>query len=194
MLHPMLAFFASISCSTTSRPPFLALFFLRPLPTSALLSVPLSFPASVRAHVALLVRGLVAALLSPPPRSLLHHLPPPPTRARARIHLTTCPRSLLLSPLFSPSSSPHTHTSAPFPTTRTTTSFMCVLRFRGSPLGGLSSTFSSSSASGSSDLRTLMPLPHPLLLCMCITYDRSRSTLLHIITFRCAEDRSGCMT
>ena len=110
MLHPMLAFFASISCSTTSRPPFLALVFLRPLPTSALLSVPLSFPASVRAHVALLVRGPVAALLSPPPRSLLHHLPPPPTRARARIHLTTCPRSLLPSPPPLP-----THTSVPFP-------------------------------------------------------------------------------
>ena len=107
MLHPMLAFFASISCSTTSRPPFLALFFLRPLPTSALLSVPLSFPASVRAHVALLVRGLVAALLSPPPRSLLHHLPPPPTRARTHIHLTTCPRSLLPSP----PSPLHTHLS-----------------------------------------------------------------------------------
>jgi len=114
--------------------------------------------------------------------------PPPSPRARTHIHLATCPRSLLLSP------PPPTHTSVPFPTTRTTTSFMCVLRFRGSPLGGLSSTFSSSSASVSSDLRTLLPLPHPLLLCMCITYDRSRSTLLHIITFRCAEDRSGCMT
>ena len=114
--------------------------------------------------------------------------PPPSPRARTHIHLATCPRSLLLSP------PPPTHTSVPFPTTRTTTSFMCVLRFRGSPLGGLSSTFSSTTASVSSDLRTLLPLLHPLLLCMCITYARSRSPLLHIITFRCAEDRSGCMT
>ena len=131
---------------------------------------------------------LSPAALSPPP-------PSPTSHTRARTHpsdnLPTLPPPL--SP-FSPSTPPHTHTSAPFPTTRTTTSFMCVLRFRGSPLGGLSSTFSSSSASVSSDLRTLLPLPHPLLLCMCITYDRSRSTLLHIITFRCAEDRSGCMT
>jgi hypothetical protein len=95
--------------SQSLPPPFPALLYLRSLPTSAHLSVSLSFPASVRAHVAvaLLVLSLVAAFVSslfgpPRRRPLLHHLLP---RACARIPISHLARVPPRSPEHA-----HTHT------------------------------------------------------------------------------------
>ena len=102
-----------------SRRPFLAFFYLPSLPTSAHLSVSLSFPASVRAHVAvaLLVLSLVAAFVSSSFRLCPAGALSSTTSARARAQTNIPIPRLAHAPSPSPTRArTHTHHFALFPT------------------------------------------------------------------------------